>query len=129
MSYQKDREAFLATMAREGMDLETARLILRDATTIQRWEEEECNGTIQVDDDDEKAERVSRYGSGESYREHRYPIPHRCNQAKARIRKRMPQGFAAVFQGDPRGACVKIKVPSGKYDDWGREGVCVPTRG
>lgn len=36
--------------------------------------------------------------------------------------------FEPVFQGDPRGACVKIRVPSGKTDDYAREGVCVPTR-
>jgi len=36
--------------------------------------------------------------------------------------------FVPIFQGDPRGACVKLKVPSGKTDDMGREGMCVPTR-
>lgn len=28
--------------------------------------------------------------------------------------------------GDPRGCVLKIIVPSGYTDDWGREGVCVP---
>lgn len=32
-----------------------------------------------------------------------------------------------IFQGDPRGACVKLKMPDGRYDDCGREGICVPT--
>lgn len=36
--------------------------------------------------------------------------------------------FVPHFQGDPRGACVKLSVPSGKTDDWGRTGICVPTR-
>lgn len=36
--------------------------------------------------------------------------------------------FLPVFQGDPRGACVKLKVPSGRTDDGNHEGVCVPTR-
>lgn len=36
--------------------------------------------------------------------------------------------FSALFQGDPRGACVKLLVPSGKTDDHAREGICVPTR-
>lgn len=31
-----------------------------------------------------------------------------------------------VFSGDPRGATVKLKVPSGKVTDWGGVGVCVP---
>lgn len=36
--------------------------------------------------------------------------------------------FVPVFSGDPRGACVKIRVPSGKTDDWGQTGMCVPAR-
>jgi hypothetical protein len=34
--------------------------------------------------------------------------------------------FVPVFSGDPRGAVLKIKVPSGRTDDWGQEGICVP---
>lgn len=36
--------------------------------------------------------------------------------------------FVPVFDSDPRGACVKLKVPSGRYDDHAREGICVPVR-
>jgi hypothetical protein len=32
----------------------------------------------------------------------------------------------AKFSGDPRGATVKLKMPDGRYDDWGQEGICVP---
>ena len=32
-----------------------------------------------------------------------------------------------VFQGDPRGNTLKIQVPDGYTNDWGREGICVPT--
>ena len=39
------------------------------------------------------------------------------------------EGFKANYQGDPRGAVVKIAVPSGKYDDMSREGICVPAKG
>lgn len=31
------------------------------------------------------------------------------------------------FSGDPRGATVKIVVPDGYTNDWGKEGICVPT--
>lgn len=31
------------------------------------------------------------------------------------------------FSGDPRGATVKIQVPDGYTNDWGKEGICVPT--
>lgn len=33
----------------------------------------------------------------------------------------------AVFQRDPRGATVKLRMPSGKTDDLGEVGICVPT--
>src|SRR5574340_189794 len=36
------------------------------------------------------------------------------------------QNIQAIFQGDPRGATVKLKVPSGRTNDWGGEGICVP---
>lgn len=35
-------------------------------------------------------------------------------------------GLTPIFNGDPRGAVLKIKVPSGRTNDGGREGVCVP---
>lgn len=37
-----------------------------------------------------------------------------------------PYNVVPVFQGDPRGATVKLQVPSGRTNDWGREGICVP---
>lgn len=52
-----------------------------------------------------------------------------CDKATtARTYKCDPVGFTPIFQGDPRGACVTIKVPSGKTNDWGQTGICVPTR-
>lgn len=38
-------------------------------------------------------------------------------------------GFDAVpvLGGDPRGNTVKISVQDGYTNDWGREGICVPT--
>lgn len=35
-------------------------------------------------------------------------------------------GCGAIFSGDPRGCTVKLTVPSGRTNDWGAEGVCVP---
>lgn len=36
-------------------------------------------------------------------------------------------GCSPLFSGDPRGATVKLKVPSGRTNDWGNTGICVPT--
>lgn len=35
-------------------------------------------------------------------------------------------GCEPVFSGDPRGVTVKLKVPSGRTNDFGGDGVCVP---
>lgn len=140
MSYQREREEFLVSMQREGVPLDVARLVLRDATTIQRLAEVACS--------DEAADRDrvrcpgDRKGGGCLCRDNgshddagnthgkvpRYMI--RDEQAQVRIAKRLaPFNVVPDFQGDPRGACVKLKVPSGRTDDWGRVGLCVPTRG
>ena len=57
-----------------------------------------------------------------------------CEKREAQLEKRMSaivaglgQGFGVIFSGDPRGITVKITVPSGKTDDYGKEGICVPT--
>lgn len=33
--------------------------------------------------------------------------------------------ITVIFSGDPRGATVKLVLPSGFTNDWGQEGVCV----
>ncbi len=32
------------------------------------------------------------------------------------------------FSGDPRGATVKLLLPNGNTNDWGKEGWCIPTK-
>lgn len=39
-----------------------------------------------------------------------------------RVRQDRPR---PIFQYDPRGATVKLAVPDGFTDDWGREGICL----
>lgn len=36
-------------------------------------------------------------------------------------------GVVPLFQNDPRGAVLKIRVPSGYTNDFGGEGICVPS--
>ncbi len=109
MSYSKDREDFIATMVAEGLNADCARTILRHAATLQRLAEEECN-TGRVD--------------GRLVNRHEEAIRLICANAYVEPGKR----FEATFQGDPRGAVVKLKVPSGRTNDWGQTGICVPTR-
>ena len=38
------------------------------------------------------------------------------------------KGYGCKVGGDPRGCVVKLTVPSGYVNDFGREGICVPTK-
>lgn len=144
-SYQKDRDEFISIMSQEGVRLEVIQDIMRDAQTIQRCATElECSSEAAYNDRvlcpvnlrhsewclcrDEGTFETTADGQ-----EHHGDVPRyavREQQAKARIVRRLA-GYAKVvpvFSGDPRGACVKLKVPSGRTNDWGQEGICVPTK-
>ena len=110
MGYQNDRKEFIALMTAEGMHVDDARKLMRHATTLTRLAEQECN-TGDVD--------------GMIVNRHEEAIRLICANAYTSNGHR----FEPEFQGDPRGAVVKIKVPSGKTNDWGNIGICVPTRG
>lgn len=129
MTYQDEREHFVATMIQEGMCVETAQYIMRRANTIQRLNAAECNGDYPCDNGERKVKPCSKCESGyvpSSLSKHGRCPNCRAQEHIERILK--TTAFKPVFQGDPRGSCVKIAVPSGKYDDWGKEGICVPTR-
>jgi hypothetical protein len=48
-------------------------------------------------------------------------------EKKDKIREKMKElGYEAHLNGDPRGAAIKLILPSGLTNDWGHEGFCVP---
>ena len=51
---------------------------------------------------------------------------YRLEERISRETQKIGPGFANRFQHDPRGATVKLTVPSGFTNDWGQEGVVVP---
>ena len=107
--YQEERGRFVESMRQEGMGEHTARLIMRHANTIQRLAAIACS-----------VERSERQERADDKKE---------SQCEARIVALCkPLKITPDFQGDPRGACVKLRVPSGRTDDWGQTGICVPTR-
>lgn len=63
-----------------------------------------------------------------------YDAEGEVNPRLASLRKRIEESAkgaglpGVVFQGDPRGATVKLLLPSGATNDWGKEGWIVPTR-
>ena len=133
MSKQSDRDQFIATMTREAptMPLSVVRTLMRHSATLTRLAELACSS--------EAADRDRVRCTGAKGRrclcdqtngaEHE-TVPRIAVQAD-RLEERVtalcaPHGIKPVFSGDPRGAVVKLKLPSGKTDDWGGTGVCVP---
>ena len=150
MSYQREREDFLLAMQGEGVPAHVARVVLRHAATVQRCAELACSseaadrdrvmcptrptvsgGACLCDDYGTRGwvDGNTRNPDPEAHgMVPRYVI--RDERASRAIRDVLaPFDVVPVFGGDPRGACVKLKVPSGRTDDWGREGLCVPVRG
>lgn len=131
---------FIAAMQREGMPVSVARLILRHANTYQRLAVRECNGDDWQSGDlvpcpsDERAPScpICDGTHGRHDRVTRSSV--RMGRCQALIQQIVadvwaPVKYPVVFSGDPRGACVRLVVPSGK-SDWGNShnGLCVPTR-
>lgn len=109
MNKQEERDEFLvelleelhATPAREVFKL--ARELMRLANRHHRLQEAACNVTLT-----ERQEKTEQ-------------------RTEEKIRALCaPLGITPVFSGDPRGATVKLKVPSGRTNDWGGTGICVP---
>jgi hypothetical protein len=110
MSYQRERDEFIAAMVREGMPVDTARLILRHANTVQRLAVEACNRQLTLAE-----ERRDGYATARII-----ALVQECNS--------QGNSWLVNFTGDPRGYCVKIRVPSGRTADFGGYGIGVPTR-
>lgn len=108
MGYQREREDFIAAMVAEGMRADSARLIMRHATTVQRLATEACNRELT---DAEKRRET------------------RATARIVEILQAHSEGgaWAVSVAGDPRGYCVRIMVPSGRGNNLGG-GMGVPTR-
>jgi hypothetical protein len=127
MSYQKDRDEFIAVMTAEGMSLSLAQLLLRYGSTMQRLAVAQCNGDWPADNGERKVKTCPACEMnwvGSSFKKGLCPD---CYTTQ-RVKELMPEGFKAITNGDPRGAVFIITVPSGRTNDWGRTGICVPSR-
>ena len=98
-------------------------LLCRHGKTYARIQEMVCNGV-----------EWSQYDTNESFNKRQARHEAWTEKREAQLEKRMRSliaelgaGFGVIFQGDPRGCTVKVTVPSGKTNDWGKEGICVPT--
>ena len=145
MSLARDREEFVVLMAREGVPLDVARALMRAGASLHRLAELACSS--EAADRDRvpcpglrtPAECLCEHWSGCGCPEgatgalvgaqhHDVPrIAVREHQIAAHVRALCQRhGLTPIFSGDPRGAVVKLKVPSGRTNDWGHTGICVP---
>jgi len=123
------RQEFESALANESKltwaeSARIADLLCRNGATLHRLSVMECNGV-----------EWNRWDTNESFNKrqsrHEAYCERRTATTEALVRRRVAQlgdGFGVILQGDPRGCVVKITVPSGKTNDWGREGICVPYR-
>lgn len=128
MSYSLDRDELIANLTTEGLDIKTIRALLRAATILDRLAVAMCNGDWPADDG--RRETIACVKCERHWHPSAIAQNGLCQNCRteARVRAVLPAGFTPVFGGDPRGCVLKIAVPSGKTDDWGREGLCVPVR-
>lgn len=88
----------------EGDIQRVAQRLLRYGATYGRLQEQDCNVGL-TDKERVKESRLAL----------------RMADLSATI------GCKVYLSGDPRGNTVKVIVPDGFTNDWGREGICVPT--
>ncbi len=137
---QKDREEFIALMAKEGVSIEVSRAFLRAGATLHRLAELECSSEA-ADRDRVRCPGDAGIGSEGgrclcrdygSYRDTPGDIGHgtvpRIAVQEARITARVEKlaakhGLGLISGGDPRGAVLIVKVPSGRSNDWGGRGL------
>lgn len=119
--YIIEREAFESSIANESSKpffeaRKLASLICRHAKTYARIQEAYCNGP-------------GDFATGKQIDRWQTEIERREANLERRIREicaELGEGFTPIFSGDPRSCTLKLKVPSGRTNDWAHEGVCVP---
>lgn len=118
-----ERTRALVGLAKMGLPDQLAGLLLRDAATLARLAEAQCNGDWPADNGEIKREHVEAStcaNCGGLWRNLRFRNPRVCDdcRAEARIRERMkpfaPQGIGVDFAGDPRGYVVVVWQAGGQ---------------
>ena len=138
MSYQTERDQFIATLSRYNCPLSTIHAWLRQATTLQRLAELSCSS--------EAADRdripcpatkggpclCDQYeGEGQHERIPRiYLFAYQCEQ---RAIKASPDGWRVLTHGDPRGHVLRVIPPQWAERNVGKdlfnlESIGVPSR-
>lgn len=129
MSYQKDRDEFIALCARDGVPLDTARALLRYSTTATRLAVAYCNGDWPADcgSGGWKLRECPQCRSMWARSTFRRDLCPDCRCGDLIKRACDAAGLAFALSGDPRGCVVKVKLPTYRGNSWAGDGMtCVP---
>ncbi len=105
MTTNKGRELAIALGMTDYGQVQRCSAICRHAATFKRLAETACNREL-TPAEEKKDKRIEEMLSD--------------------LIRGLGEGYAPLFQGDPRGATVKIKCPDGRTDDFESTGICVP---
>ena len=139
MTYQQDRDEFIARMTREGLGLQAIHKLLRCATTIQRLAELACSSEAA---DRDRVPCPASKGNGypclcDRYTEGEHQdVPRITIQdwnAERRAESAVPAGWEVMTDGDPRGYTLRVVPPSyaernKDRDRFNKEAIGVPAR-
>lgn len=129
MSYQTDRDSFMAAMSAAGVPLEVARKMLRYAAIIDRLAVAQCNGDWPADNGTGGAECPTCGGIWRAGITRRGCLD--CRTEAKLVALLDPFGIRVETGGDPRGYTVKLHLPTGAHNTWGNggaDGYGVPVR-
>lgn len=138
----REREEFVALAAAEGVPVGVAQRLMAAARTLHRIAELECSSEEADRDRVPCPKQKAKTDAGCLCRDFgdyhdaagRHGAVPRIAVQGYRLERRVevllqPYGAQPIFQGDPRGPALILKVPSGKTDDWEGRGICVPQSG
>lgn len=132
MTYQHERDQFIAAVAQDGLPLHVAQKLLRYATTLDRLAVAQCNGDWPADNGERETRECPNCGSGfapSSFRTSSEYVQFMAARPgmRARFGKVCPDcrtaelvraaladypAFTPIFGGDPRGYVLKLNTPS-----------------
>lgn len=130
MGYQREREQFILAMERAGVGYEVACGLLRDATTLQRLAEAQCNGDWPADNGQRETVACGRCEGlwAPSAVKHELCVDCRAED-RARARVVGLPGIDIETQGDPRGYVLRVIVTERVGEPYGtRLEIGVPVR-
>ncbi len=131
MSYQRERDEFIARCTRESIPYQVARRLLSHATTLQRLKTAVCTGDWPADNGERKTQTCPECEGGWAPSSFRRGLCPDCRMEDLTRQTLADSGWMPIVGSDPRGAVLRLFRVGTSPEDiaTGRErGVYVPPR-